>query len=245
MRELLMEILEAISQASENCVFCGAISYPVKAKKRGYEEVKPEDAEEYHIDHFDDCIVTKIEQQLQDELAAKPEAGEFTKRIRWLIKDIELGYQPNQGQGINKKDTLKACDIIEGQDRCIADRSKGIMERDKQLGEQERIIDQQAAELKKLEEAFAPVADWYGGGTEGNRSLVEMLTLAVADLQDNRVELLKLQTELKSQAAENKSLKHELKHYKEGFPNMRESIRVVIKELEKIVSNTIYDYRKP
>ncbi len=63
------------------------------------------------------------------------------------------------------------------------------------------------AELEKLEKAFAPIADWYGGGTEGNRPLAEMLTMAVADLQKDRPEMLKLAGEIKQLKAAIKTIK--------------------------------------
>jgi len=48
-----------------------------------------------------------------DELKKQPEPTEFTKRIRWLIKDIDLGYQPRGMVEITKEDILEACDIID------------------------------------------------------------------------------------------------------------------------------------
>ena len=65
LQEVAMETLEAISQKSEDCIFCGAVSYPVKGDRKGYAEVTAEDAEEYHIDHNNDCIVWKIEEALK------------------------------------------------------------------------------------------------------------------------------------------------------------------------------------
>lgn len=50
-----------------------------------------------------------------DELKKQPEPTEFTKRIRWLIKDIDLGYQPRGMVEITKEDILEACDIIDQQ----------------------------------------------------------------------------------------------------------------------------------
>lgn len=59
------DILESIHQDSEgNCPFCGAKDFPVNGNKKGYEEVNPEDAEEYNIEHFDDCIVLDLEKIL-------------------------------------------------------------------------------------------------------------------------------------------------------------------------------------
>ena len=53
---------EKIYQRCEgSCPYCGEQDYPVKGDKKGYDEVLPEDAEEYHLDHAEDCIVTKID----------------------------------------------------------------------------------------------------------------------------------------------------------------------------------------
>ena len=61
----LEELLEEISQHSEgNCPFCFAEDFPVQGKERGYENVKPEDAEEWNLEHFPDCPVLAIEKNL-------------------------------------------------------------------------------------------------------------------------------------------------------------------------------------
>lgn len=60
-KELLEAITEELYQKDEgSCRFCGEQDYPVRGDKKGYKEVLPEDAEEYHLDHLDDCIVTKL-----------------------------------------------------------------------------------------------------------------------------------------------------------------------------------------
>ena len=45
-------------------------------------------------------------------------------------------------------------------------------------------------QIAKIQSAFAPVAEWYGGGTEGNRSIEGIVKDAVRDLQSDRKELL-------------------------------------------------------
>jgi hypothetical protein len=60
--EAIQQALEFISQRTEgSCYFCSAEEFPVKGQLRGYEEVSAEDAEEYHIDHSDDCPVRLLE----------------------------------------------------------------------------------------------------------------------------------------------------------------------------------------
>jgi len=47
-------------QEEGSCPFCDAEDYPVKGKKKGYDNVSPDEAEEWNIDHRDDCLVTII-----------------------------------------------------------------------------------------------------------------------------------------------------------------------------------------
>jgi hypothetical protein len=49
------------SQPEGTCPFCGAQDYPVKGRKRGYENVNAEDAEEWNIDHEKNCLISVIE----------------------------------------------------------------------------------------------------------------------------------------------------------------------------------------
>ena len=70
--KLVEEIKEAMYQDSEgHCSHCGAKDYPVRDDKKGYEEVEPEDAEEWNIDHSDTCPVVKLD-QLEALLTEKP-----------------------------------------------------------------------------------------------------------------------------------------------------------------------------
>lgn len=48
------------------------------------------------------------------------------------------------------------------------------------------------AELDKYKLALTPIKEWYGGGTEGSRADIEILTDAIADLQKDRKEVLQL-----------------------------------------------------
>jgi len=57
--------------------------------------------------------------------------------------------------------------------------------------------------MSEIDKIIEPIKEWYGGGTEGERTNLEILADAIADLQDNRKELFVLQ-------AENKWLKEEL-----------------------------------
>ena len=58
------QVLEYVYQQSEgHCALCGAKDYPVKGDKQGYENVKPEDAEEWRIDHEDNCPVSILGNQ--------------------------------------------------------------------------------------------------------------------------------------------------------------------------------------
>lgn len=64
-KEILIEYLEYIHQNTDGeCPVCFESDYPVSGDKAGYEEVSPEDAEEYHCDHDENCSVTAIEKYL-------------------------------------------------------------------------------------------------------------------------------------------------------------------------------------
>jgi hypothetical protein len=64
--ELLEKVVEAQYQKVDGfCPWCGAKDYPVRGDKRDYEEVKAEDAEEWHIDHSEDCIVVYLDQAIE------------------------------------------------------------------------------------------------------------------------------------------------------------------------------------
>ena len=58
----ISDLLEEISQQSEGvCPFCFADDFPVNGEKGGYDEVLPEDAEEWQIEHCPDCVVLILE----------------------------------------------------------------------------------------------------------------------------------------------------------------------------------------
>jgi len=64
-KKAIVSILEFIHQNSEGgCPLCWAKDYPVKGDKRGYEEVLPEEAEEWNIDHDENCPVKILEEKL-------------------------------------------------------------------------------------------------------------------------------------------------------------------------------------
>lgn len=92
--ELVEDIAEDIHQLSESsCPLCVAPDYPVCGEKRGYGEVKPEDAEEWVIDHEKACPVNKIDKLLA-LLRQPPPAGKFTKECRKYIS-----WSPVMSQG--------------------------------------------------------------------------------------------------------------------------------------------------
>ena len=62
--------------------------------------------------------------------------------------------------------------------------------------------------MSEIDKIIEPIKEWYGGGTEGERTNLEILADAIADLQDNRKELFVLQ-------AENKELREANRHYLE------------------------------
>ncbi len=63
--KILEDYLEEVHQGTDGqCPVCGEPDYPVNGDLAGYDEVAPEDAEEYHCDHDDDCAVTAIEKFL-------------------------------------------------------------------------------------------------------------------------------------------------------------------------------------
>jgi len=65
------------------------------------------------------------------------------------------------------------------------------------IGRSVTLIETLQAERVQLHEAFEPISDWYGVG-EGDRSLVEALTDAVADLQHDRQDNLKMASALRT-----------------------------------------------
>ncbi len=58
--ELIEETLEEL-RIEGQCDFCGEYDYPVNGDERGYDEVLPEDAEGWQIDHSDDCFIIRLE----------------------------------------------------------------------------------------------------------------------------------------------------------------------------------------
>jgi len=65
LKEVIFDFLEDVHQHTEgNCPLCGAEDFPVNGDRRGYEEVTPEEAEEYNIEHFEDCLVCDLERVL-------------------------------------------------------------------------------------------------------------------------------------------------------------------------------------
>ena len=46
------------------------------------------------------------------------------------------------------------------------------------------------AEKVTIHEVLEPIANWYGGGTEGNRSDLDIIIDVVSDLQKDRAEVL-------------------------------------------------------
>lgn len=60
-KKILEDYLETIYQKTEgSCPICFAPDYPVNGDKSGYEDVSPEDAEEWQCDHDENCAVTVI-----------------------------------------------------------------------------------------------------------------------------------------------------------------------------------------
>lgn len=51
-------------------------------------------------------------------------------------------------------------------------------------------------EIVAIDAALEPVKTWYGGGTEGNHTGIEILTDAISDLQKDRKEVLRLQAQI-------------------------------------------------
>ena len=70
-QKTLDPLLEEIHQYSEGCCpFCFADDFPVKGDKSGYDEVLPEDAEGWRLEHYPDCLVLDLENAL---LKARPD----------------------------------------------------------------------------------------------------------------------------------------------------------------------------
>lgn len=82
--QLLERIAELLYQRTEGyCPWCGAKDYPVCDDKQGYDKVKPEDAEEWRIDHSETCIVVSIDQALIRLKQPKCKTCGDT-RIKWI-----------------------------------------------------------------------------------------------------------------------------------------------------------------
>ena len=62
------------------------------------------------------------------------------------------------------------------------------------------------AEKIIIHEILEPIADWYGGGTEGNRSDLDIIIDVVSDLQKDRAELLTQAERITKLEADNKQL---------------------------------------
>lgn len=75
-------------------------------------------------------------------------------------------------------------------------------------------LDSAEARLKK---ALEPIVEWYGGGTEGNRSDIEILTDVVSDLQKDRAEVLKQAKRIKELEARVKKLLEALEEAADDF----------------------------
>jgi len=63
-------------------------------------------------------------------------------------------------------------------------------------------VQQLQAKIEQLEAELDPIREWYGSGTEGNRSDVEVLHAAIADLQDDRQAVLMLREDKANLKAE-------------------------------------------
>lgn len=83
-------------------------------------------------------------------------------------------------------------------------------------------VKQLQAKLDSINKALEPVKDWYGGGTEGNRTNAEILTDAIYDLQKDRKEVLKLKAELDGMSKMILGYKDEILTYqKDCFANSK------------------------
>lgn len=92
--------------------------------------------------------------------------------------------------------------------------------------------------IEQLIEALNPIREWYGGGTEGDRSDLEILTNAIADLQIDREKVLEQATKIEEQ---NKELeKHHWIPVSERLPeNDHEKIDIVAAQTLKSGKKTI------
>ena len=109
---LLEKIAELLYQRTEGyCPWCGAKDYPVFGDKQGYDEVKPEDAEEWRIEHSDTCVVAYIDQALAI-LRQQPTAGEFTKEAieldKMCVSEIVAKYESSHNAIVVLKRKLRA-----------------------------------------------------------------------------------------------------------------------------------------
>ena len=58
----ITEILEEVHQQSdESCPFCCQEDYAVEEVEGEWERCEPGEADEYHIDHDEDCLVVVLE----------------------------------------------------------------------------------------------------------------------------------------------------------------------------------------
>ncbi len=95
------EIIDLLEKAGElldqqtggQCPWCGANDYPVCGNKKGYEEVKAEDAEEWNIKHEENCIVTLIDQALRKLRTAQEPCETCGGSRKWpQVSPLNNGY---------------------------------------------------------------------------------------------------------------------------------------------------------
>ena len=85
------EILEFIHQHSEGgCPLCGTEDCPVLGDEKGYENVSSENAEEWRLDHYNDCPVVVLEHILAElQIESK---NRFQKAIEEIAEAVHKAY---------------------------------------------------------------------------------------------------------------------------------------------------------
>ncbi len=164
----------------------------------------------------EDCTVDCPDYQQPDCSPSAEFVGKWQKRLENAVVLYKMGRPTEDWFQSTITGFREACVFLIAKDKTITKlQSKKyislVQAREKALWECEKHKDTMSRQNDKetitaQAEALNPISDWYGGGTEGVRSDLEILTDAIADLQTDRKKVL-------AQAEQIKRLKEKLEKY--------------------------------
>lgn len=135
----------------------------------------------------------------------KPKHREFTASpyIKKILDEAKPDRQPSAGE----KKVSNKCGECEDYYCCKSDaklRGKYLPKNKKackkfkpSLEYLQALLTDRDKTIAERAEALNPIREWYGGGTEGNRSDLQILTDVIADLQKDRARVLEQAEEIK------------------------------------------------